>query len=113
MAESMQWILVKRGLAGQHPGRLDHIIPLLEGIANRYDQAPRPLSGAASVLPAANEAGSGVLLSVAPELALAIRFAADQLYCKNGSHHAKRPTSVSRISCLGFACGKVSSRWFR
>ncbi len=34
MAESMQRILVKRGLAGQYPESPDHIISLLEGVAN-------------------------------------------------------------------------------
>jgi hypothetical protein len=42
MAESMQRILVTRGLAGQHPETPDHIISLLEGVANGWNQNPTP-----------------------------------------------------------------------
>lgn len=42
MAESMQRILVKRGLAGQDPERPDQIISLLEGVAHGWNQDPTP-----------------------------------------------------------------------
>jgi hypothetical protein len=42
MAESMQRILVKRGLAGQYPETPDHIISLLEGVASGWSQDPTP-----------------------------------------------------------------------
>jgi hypothetical protein len=42
MAESMQRILVKRGLAGQHPETPTQIISLLEGVANGWNLAPTP-----------------------------------------------------------------------
>jgi hypothetical protein len=42
MAESMQRILVKRGLAGQDPETVDQIISLLEGVANGWNQDPTP-----------------------------------------------------------------------
>jgi DDE superfamily endonuclease len=42
MAESMQRILVKRGLAGQYPETPDQIISLLEGVANGWNQDPTP-----------------------------------------------------------------------
>lgn len=40
MAESMQRILVKRGLAGQHPKTPDQIIALLEGVAKGWNRNP-------------------------------------------------------------------------
>jgi len=42
MAESMQRILIKRGLAGQYPETPDHIISLLEGVAKGWNQDPTP-----------------------------------------------------------------------
>lgn len=42
MAESMQRILVKRGLAGQHPETPIQIIALLEGVAKGWNLAPTP-----------------------------------------------------------------------
>ncbi len=42
MAESMQRILVKRGLAGQYPETPDQIISLLEGVASGWNQDPTP-----------------------------------------------------------------------
>jgi hypothetical protein len=42
MAESMQRILVKRGLAGQYPETPDQIISLLEGVAHGWNQDPTP-----------------------------------------------------------------------
>ena len=42
MAESMQRILVKRGLAGQHPETPDQIIALLEGVAQGWNRNPTP-----------------------------------------------------------------------
>jgi hypothetical protein len=42
MAESMQRILVHRGLAGQYPATPAHIISLLEGGAHGWNQAPTP-----------------------------------------------------------------------
>jgi len=42
MAESMQRILVRRGLAGQHPETPIEIISLLEGVANGWNLSPTP-----------------------------------------------------------------------
>jgi hypothetical protein len=42
MAESMQRILVSRGLAGQHPQSPEQIIALLEGVAQGWNKAPTP-----------------------------------------------------------------------
>ncbi len=42
MAESMQRILVKRGLAGQYPETPDQIISLLQGVAKGWNQDPIP-----------------------------------------------------------------------
>jgi hypothetical protein len=42
MAESMQRILVQRGLAGQHPDSPAQIIALLEGVANGWNLNPTP-----------------------------------------------------------------------
>lgn len=42
MAESMQRILVNRGLAGQHPKTPDQIITLLEGVATGWNRNPTP-----------------------------------------------------------------------
>jgi hypothetical protein len=42
MAESMQRILVNRGLAGQHPETPGQIITLLEGVAQGWNQNPTP-----------------------------------------------------------------------
>jgi hypothetical protein len=42
MAESMQRILVSRGLAGQHPQSPQQIITLLEGVAQGWNKAPTP-----------------------------------------------------------------------
>jgi hypothetical protein len=42
MAESMQRILVKCGLAGQHPETPDQIISWLEGVASGWNQNPTP-----------------------------------------------------------------------
>jgi hypothetical protein len=42
MAESMQRILVKRGLAGQYPETPECIISLLEGVASGWNQDPTP-----------------------------------------------------------------------
>jgi hypothetical protein len=42
MAESMQRILVKRGLAGQYPETPDQIISWLEGVAHGWNQDPTP-----------------------------------------------------------------------
>jgi hypothetical protein len=42
MAESLQRILVKRGLAGQYPETPEDIISLLEGVATGWNQDPTP-----------------------------------------------------------------------
>lgn len=42
MAESMQRILVQRGLAGQHPQSPGRIISLLEGVAQGWNRQPTP-----------------------------------------------------------------------
>ncbi len=42
MAESMQRILVRRGLAGQYPQTPDQIIALLEGVAHGWNLNPTP-----------------------------------------------------------------------
>jgi len=42
MAESMQRILVRRGLAGQQPETPEQIIALLEGVAQGWNLAPTP-----------------------------------------------------------------------
>lgn len=42
MAESMQRILVQRGLAGQHPKSPAEIITLLEGVARGWNRQPTP-----------------------------------------------------------------------
>lgn len=42
MAESMQRILVQRGLAGQHPETSEQIINLLEGVAKGWNLNPTP-----------------------------------------------------------------------
>lgn len=42
MAESMQRILVRRGLGGQHPETPEHIITRLEGVAQGWNLAPTP-----------------------------------------------------------------------
>jgi hypothetical protein len=42
MAESMQRILVHRGLVGQHPETPAHIIALLEGVAQGWNLHPTP-----------------------------------------------------------------------
>ncbi len=42
MAESLQRILVRRGLAGQYPQTPDQIITLLEGVAHGWNQNPTP-----------------------------------------------------------------------
>lgn len=42
MAESMQPILLKPGLAGQHPETPDQIISLLEGVAQGWNRNPTP-----------------------------------------------------------------------
>ena len=42
MAESLQRILVNRGLAGQNPETPDQIISWLEGVANVWNQDPTP-----------------------------------------------------------------------
>jgi hypothetical protein len=42
MAESLQRILVKRGLAGQYPETPEQIISLLEGVAHGWNQDPTP-----------------------------------------------------------------------
>ncbi len=42
MAESMQRILVQRGLAGQHPESPAEIITLLEGVARGWNRQPTP-----------------------------------------------------------------------
>lgn len=42
MAESMQRILVKRALAGQHPDSPAQIISLLQGVANGWNLDPTP-----------------------------------------------------------------------
>jgi len=42
MAESIQRILVNRGLAGQHPETPDEIISLLEGVATGWNLNPTP-----------------------------------------------------------------------
>jgi hypothetical protein len=42
MAESMQRILVKRGLAGHYPETSDQIISLLECVAHGWNKDPTP-----------------------------------------------------------------------
>jgi hypothetical protein len=42
MAESMQRILVRRGLVGQHPDTPEQIIALLEGVAQGWNLDPTP-----------------------------------------------------------------------
>jgi len=42
MAESMQRILVRRGLVGQHPDTPEQIITLLEGVAQGWNLDPTP-----------------------------------------------------------------------
>ncbi len=42
MAESMQRILIRRGLAGQYPQTSDQIIALLEGVAHGWNLNPTP-----------------------------------------------------------------------
>ena len=42
MAESMQRILVRRGLSGQHPETPEQIIALLEGVAQGWNLNPTP-----------------------------------------------------------------------
>lgn len=42
MAESMQRILVRRGLDGQSPEKPSEIIALLEGVAEGWNQSPTP-----------------------------------------------------------------------
>ena len=42
MAESMQRILVRRGLGGQHPDTPEQIIMLLEGVAQGWNLSPTP-----------------------------------------------------------------------
>ena len=42
MAESMQRILISRGLAGQHPETPEQIIAGLEGVARGWNQDPTP-----------------------------------------------------------------------
>lgn len=42
MAESMQRVLVQRGLAGQHPKSPEEIIFLLEGVAQGWNRQPTP-----------------------------------------------------------------------
>jgi len=44
-------------------------------------------------MPAANEAGIGVMLWVVPALALVDQFVVPKIYSRNGITHAKRPTS--------------------
>jgi hypothetical protein len=63
---------------------------------------PRLLNGAANVMLAANEAGSGDMLSVDLVLALVDQFVAPLTYPRNGSYHAKRPTSDHWIVTLYF-----------
>jgi hypothetical protein len=42
MPESVQRILKKRGLAGQHPTTVDEIIAVLEATAQGWNAAPTP-----------------------------------------------------------------------
>jgi hypothetical protein len=42
MAESMQRILKRRALAGQHPSRTDEIIAWFEAVAEHWNEAPTP-----------------------------------------------------------------------
>jgi hypothetical protein len=42
MAESMQSILIRRGLAGQNPETPEQIITLLEGVAHGWNLDPTP-----------------------------------------------------------------------
>lgn len=44
MAESMQRILVRRGLVGQQPETPEHIIALLEGVAQGWNLDPTPFA---------------------------------------------------------------------
>jgi hypothetical protein len=44
MAESMQRMLVTRGLAGQYPETPEHLIALLEGVAKGWNQDPTPFA---------------------------------------------------------------------
>jgi hypothetical protein len=46
---------------------------------------------------AANEAGSGDMPSVDLVLALVDQFVAPKIYSRNGSYHAKRPTSDGHL----------------
>lgn len=46
MAESMQRILIRRGLAGQHPETPQQIIALLEGVAQGWNLNPTPFEWA-------------------------------------------------------------------
>ena len=48
MAESVQRIIVRRALAGQHPKNAQQIIDWLEQTVEGWNNTPRPLCGMAS-----------------------------------------------------------------
>jgi hypothetical protein len=94
MAESMQRILVRRGLSGQNPGTTEQIISLLEEVAQGWNLDPTPFEWGGKRAARREEVINATMLWVAQAHALAIQSAVAKSYSNNGSCLANRPTST-------------------
>ena len=89
MAESIQRIIERRALEGQHPESPAEIIDWLEAATRAGIASRRPLSGAANAPPAGSAVASGVMRLAVPALVPAARFDAARACSIDGYKHAK------------------------